>query len=124
LTPYYQDSAVTIYHGDCREIQVSADTTITDPPYPDWLTGEYRFNPEILPELGINSGLVFWSAKSHFPLDYSAIHIWDKKTGAASEYERIFEIGGSKNFKVFRYYLINSTVAANYCHDTFWNHPS
>jgi site-specific DNA-methyltransferase (adenine-specific) len=36
LTPYYQDDAVTIYHGDCREIlpQIGqVDCVITDPPY-------------------------------------------------------------------------------------------
>jgi len=38
MTPYYQDSAVTIYHGDCVEIMramegVSMDAVITDPPY-------------------------------------------------------------------------------------------
>ena len=37
MTPYYQDSAVTIYHGDCREIVTqlgSVDLVLTDPPYP------------------------------------------------------------------------------------------
>jgi DNA modification methylase len=36
MKPYYQDSAVTIYHGDCREImeRVSEiDLVLTDPPY-------------------------------------------------------------------------------------------
>lgn len=36
MTPYYQDSAVTIYHGDCREIlpQLSkVELVIVSPPY-------------------------------------------------------------------------------------------
>ncbi len=34
MTPYYEDSAVTIYHGDCREISLpSSDLVLTDPPY-------------------------------------------------------------------------------------------
>lgn len=31
--PYYQDSAVTIYHGDCRDFYFGADFIITDPPF-------------------------------------------------------------------------------------------
>lgn len=38
VRPYYQDDAVTIYHGDCREIlpafdKASIDLVLTDPPY-------------------------------------------------------------------------------------------
>jgi site-specific DNA-methyltransferase (adenine-specific) len=37
VTPYYQDDAVTIYHGDCREIlpalDAKPDLVLTDPPY-------------------------------------------------------------------------------------------
>lgn len=36
MTPYYQDDAVTIYHGDCRDILPQlgpVDHVITDPPY-------------------------------------------------------------------------------------------
>lgn len=36
MTHYYQDSAITIYHGDCREILPGlekVDLVLTDPPY-------------------------------------------------------------------------------------------
>jgi len=36
MNPYYQDDAVTIYHGDCRGVLASgvrADSAIFDPPY-------------------------------------------------------------------------------------------
>lgn len=35
MTPYYQDDAVTIYHGDCREIAPSIEhgAILTDPPW-------------------------------------------------------------------------------------------
>lgn len=43
MKPYYQDSAVTIYHGDCRQIVPKLgrfDLLLTDPPYgTGWVRG-------------------------------------------------------------------------------------
>lgn len=35
MKPYYSDDAVTIYHGDCRDVlpSLSADVVVTDAPY-------------------------------------------------------------------------------------------
>jgi site-specific DNA-methyltransferase (adenine-specific) len=33
MRPYYDEGGITIYHGDSREITVSGDVIVTDPPY-------------------------------------------------------------------------------------------
>jgi site-specific DNA-methyltransferase (adenine-specific) len=131
MKPTIKTDKYELYLGDCLEYMKSmpdksVDAVITDPPYPDYYLDMYRYKDGLIKFLELINcrQLIFWSAKFAFPLDYSAIHIWDKKTGAGSEYERIFERNGQKNFKVFRYYLINSTVAASFTGDVFTGHPS
>lgn len=117
--------------GDCLEVMRNMDLSgidavITDPPYPDYFTDVYGYDNgavDILNEMDCKQ-LVFWTAKENFPLDYTAVHIWDKKTGCGSEYERIFERNGGNQYKMFRYYLINSTVAASFAHDEYTEYPS
>jgi site-specific DNA-methyltransferase (adenine-specific) len=122
---------VELFLGDCLEYMKtmpagSVDAVITDPPYPDYWADEYKYFDGILEPLKRFNcrQFIFWSSKVEFPLDYSAIHIWDKRTGTGSEYERIFERNGQKNYKVFRHYFINSTVAASFTGDVFTGHPS
>ncbi len=119
----------TLYLGDCIEILPAlpkVDAVITDPPYPDWLADEYNYFDGILDPLKKFDcrQLIFWTTKREFPLDYTARHVWDKKTGCGSEYEFLFERNGAKNFKVVRYYLINSDVAASFTGDVWTGHKS
>lgn len=105
---------------------IKFDAIITDPPYPDYMADEYLYYDGLLDWVKSYNckQIIFWSAKVDFPLDYSAKHIWDKKCGVGSMYEVIYERNGGKAYKVYNYYLINSTVAASYARDTFYNHPS
>jgi DNA modification methylase len=106
--------------------KIKFDAIITDPPYPDYMAEEYHYYDGLLDWLKDYNcrQIVFWSAKVDFPMDFTAKHIWDKKCGVGSMYEVIYERNGGKAYKVYNYYLINSTVAASYARDTFYNHPS
>jgi hypothetical protein len=103
------------------------DLVLTDPAYPEMDGPRDCFvqTPiDFLTNMPCRQ-FIFWRAKGEFPLSFQAIHIWDKKTGCMSEYERIFERNSDNgHWKVFREYLINSTVAANYTGDTFFGHLS
>jgi len=118
--------------GDCLEViknipDNSIDLILTDPPYPDYYKEIYQYKDGLLDFLNQYSckQLIFWSAKVDFPLDYTAIHIWDKLLGVASQYERIFERNGGKNWKVFRANPNSNWVSAQMNReDMFSGHPS
>jgi len=117
----------TLYHGDCLEILPGlgeVDAVITDPPYPGQHVPQYGYKSDLLESLNIKKGMIFWTNKKDFPLEYTSVHIWDKKVGVQSQYERIFEINGGKSYKVFRHLLINCTVSASFAGDIFYDHPS
>ena len=120
---------VTLINADCRDVPTpeGVDCVLTDPPYPDQYEQEYDYQVngiDFLRDLKCLQ-LIFWSARSDFPMDYSAIHVWDKKMGARrAEYERIFERNGQAGYMMFREYFINSTVAAQYVQDDYTGHPS
>lgn len=51
MKPYYQDEAVTIYHGDCRDILPQlpkVDLVLTDPPWPNLTEGMNTDSPYAL----------------------------------------------------------------------------
>lgn len=55
MKPYYQDDAVTIYHGDCRKILpvLSFDLMIVDPPY---LEGDFSWLLEFCERVVVTPG--------------------------------------------------------------------
>ena len=126
MKPYYQDKWVTIYHGDCREIlpqlDVKVDLVLTDPPYPDQHPEYGDCDISFLSEFNCRQ-LVFWTAKDKFPLDYTAIHIWDKISGYASEYERIFERNGQSKYRILKYSSLRMPLIAQMVRDVWGLHP-
>ncbi len=96
MTPYYQDNAVTIFLGDCREIVPSLgkfDLLLTDPPYGmDYQSArrtEHQRKPKIYGDLefpqwaldfkGLMASFFFcrWDNLSELPKPKSFI-VWDK----------------------------------------------
>ena len=122
-------SDVQLILGDCLEVLPtldvgSIDAVVTDPPYPDYYTELYQQTPITwLTEVGCKQ-LIFWTAKVDFPLDYSAIHIWDKWIGSGSMYERIFERNGGKAYRIFKYAAVGNEYRAKIARDVHTGHPS
>jgi site-specific DNA-methyltransferase (adenine-specific) len=98
-TPYYQDEAVTLYHGDCREVTawLKADVLVTDPPYgyghrsgggprgsASWKNTtiandeDTTARDDVLTMWGDRPALLFGSWKRPRPAATRAMLIWDK----------------------------------------------
>jgi len=124
-------SGSTFVNADCFDVfpfveDKNVDLIISDPPYPDYYTEEFSYFDGIL-DIYKNytcRQFIFWSAKVDFPLDFTARHVWDKITGAACQYDFIYERNGHKRQKVFRGHRINSTVSAQFAKEKFYGHKS
>jgi len=106
-----EDMVGKVIQGDCLDVvrdipDKSIDLILTDPPYDDYYTDLYKQTDMSFLNKFKCRQLIFWSAKSKFPLDYTAIHIWDKLMGCASWYERIFERNGILNIKFIENVLL------------------
>ena len=96
MQPYYQDDAVTIYHGDCRDVlPIECDVLVTDPPYGiRWnLHTAYRRGSEgksivndhdtslrdtVLKLYGNGPAAIFGSVLQPAPNDCRQVLIWKK----------------------------------------------
>jgi hypothetical protein len=122
MTPYYQDEAVTIYHGDCREILtwLTADVVVTDPPYGiAWTRGtnaarnskshdgiandhDTSTRDQALALVSDKPCLVFGSFYAPYPANVRQVLVWHKPpdsgvvgstTGYRRDVEPIFLVG-------------------------------
>ena len=96
MTPYDQDNAVTIDHGDCREIVPSLgrfDLLLTDPPYGIGINKSHRLSvsrgfgsdtwdetaPDLTPFLPLAEKKIVWGG-NYFPLaPCRCFLVWDKQ---------------------------------------------
>lgn len=91
MRPYYEADGITIYHGDCRAIDVwtVADVLVTDPPYGRGACsqrralrlandGDLTLRDALLTAWGGKPALVFGDSLQPHPQGTRMVLIWDK----------------------------------------------
>lgn len=116
MTPFYADDSVTLFHGDCRQVNewLSADVLVTDPPYPN-NAGHFDDAVGIARELlsrWKRDAIVFWHELEFPPVDSTlvAAHIWHRTNVNGKPYEPAFQFasdGVKRRSLVFRHCAIN-----------------
>jgi site-specific DNA-methyltransferase (adenine-specific) len=101
--PFYEDEAVTIYLGDCREVMPALDLSgldlvLTDPPYPNNAGHFDEGIPAVAGALNllasITRHIVFWHQLGTPPAPRRLVahHIWHRtNTNRPDNYEAIYE---------------------------------
>jgi site-specific DNA-methyltransferase (adenine-specific) len=115
VTPYYSDSLVTIYHGDCREVLPTLrqpwGALISDPPYPNnaghFLDG-IAAAKVIVADSKWSDALVFWSEidRPVTRLPLVAVHVWHRTNVSGRPYEAIYHLatdGRKRRSRVFKH---------------------
>lgn len=129
MQPFYEDETIKIYNENFEsvlpQLKEKPDVIITDPPYPDYYVDEYKYYEGLLNFLADYDcrQLIFWSARTDFPLDYCARHRWLKFRGFAN-IEYIYERNGGGEEYNFKYQKLNNIIDAQMNRDILTGHDS